>query len=346
MSFKKFNWPKTGLVIFIILLAIVLGFLFLVPRFKPDMNAKAKVESASTQKTVCPTDKSCPAPESLAVDSLFNNKDEITMGLPESLVFCGQAFSLLCYSDSLEFFKSIAYFMDRPHLVWTYALFFGRYSPYYKKIFKGMDLPIDLEFLSVIESSLGFRAKSWAGAVGPWQFIKPTAVKHGLVVNEWVDQRHDPILSCQAAALYLKELYDEFGDWRLALAAYNGGENAVRKALKRHKEEGGGLFSLSQLHLPNETQNYPFLILAFKIIYETPEMFQVAEPPDSLEFDTVTVMRKKPLSLVDIASVCGVTGPEMRDLNPAYLKGKIPPGKWIIYLPAGTRQLFIDKLGQ
>jgi len=346
MFFKKIYRLLVIFIVAIVLAAIIFVLIFLVPRLKPDTKAGTKDDSLRLE--VCQTEIDCVSiNSSLSKTRIFQH--EIFIELPESLLFCGQEFPLTCYSDSLQFYKAMAYFLDRPHLIWTYMMFFGRYLPHVEKILQDNGLPDDLKYVPIVESSLSLRAKSWAGAVGYWQFIKSTALKYRLTVTQEVDQRLDPILAGQAAARYFKDLYDEFGDWTLVLAAYNAGEGRIRRALKEHRALGDSLFSLSLLPLAGETQAYPFLIVAFKIIYENSELYHLSMPfpVEPLEFDTVTVrIKKKTLTFSEIASVCGVPMPAIRDLNPVFLKGKIPSGKWIICLPRGTRETFLAKFSQ
>jgi membrane-bound lytic murein transglycosylase D len=220
-----------------------------------------------------------------------------------------------------------------------------------EKILKEKNVPTDLKYVALVESGFALRAKSPADAVGPWQFRASTAKKYGLKVNNDVDQRLDPIDATRAAAWYFSDLYKVFDKWLLALAGYNAGEGRIRKALKGQGYSDQNLLSLSILPLANETQIYPFLIMAFKEIYENPAKFNF---PDSLpkylgtfEFDEVTVKaKKKSLTFSEVASVCGVTVQEIRDLNPSFLKDKIPAGQWTIRLPISKRKLFLSKFSE
>ena len=112
-----------------------------------------------------------------------------------------------------------------------------QFFPLYEAEFQKQGLPAELKYLSVIESGLKPTALSVSGAAGLWQFMKPTGELYGLRINSTVDERRDPIKSTQAASEYLKDLYQQFGDWTLALAAYNCGPGNVRKALRRSQEE-------------------------------------------------------------------------------------------------------------
>ena len=126
-------------------------------------------------------------------------------------------------------------------------------------------LPRELKYLAVIESKLKSNAVSWAGAVGPWQFMRATAIRHGLRVNKSVDERRNYVKSTHAAARYLKELYKIYGDWLLAIAAYNAGPGNVQKAISR---SGSRNFWDLQYFLPTETRNHVKKFIGTHYIFE------------------------------------------------------------------------------
>jgi membrane-bound lytic murein transglycosylase D len=133
-------------------------------------------------------------------------------------------------------------------------------------VFTKYSLPVELKYLAVIESKLKSSAVSWAGAVGPWQFMPVTARELGLKVNRKVDERRDIYKSTYAAAKYLRDLYNEFGDWLLVIAAYNGGPGNVYNAIRK----GGGSrnFWSIQGYLPNETRNHVKKFIGTHYIFE------------------------------------------------------------------------------
>jgi len=133
-------------------------------------------------------------------------------------------------------------------------------------VFTRYNLPIELKYLAVIESKLKSSAVSWAGAVGPWQFMPVTARELGLKVTHKVDERKDYIKSTHAAAKYLRDLYNEFGDWLLVIAAYNGGPGNVYSAIK--KSGGSRNFWTIQRYLPNETRNHVKKFIGTHYIFE------------------------------------------------------------------------------
>ncbi|MDX5418130.1 MAG: transglycosylase SLT domain-containing protein, partial [Hymenobacteraceae bacterium] len=129
------------------------------------------------------------------------------------------------------------------------------YFPIYEKYLKKYNMPQDIKYLSIVESGLNPKAASWAGAVGPWQFIKSTGKEYGLDQNQHIDERMDVEKSTDAAMRFLSRLYRTYGDWELAMAAYNCGPGNVNKAIKR---AGGGKKSFWEIYpyLPRETRNY------------------------------------------------------------------------------------------
>ena len=148
----------------------------------------------------------------------------------------------------------------------------GRYIKLFRQILKEHQLPQDLAYLSLIESGFSPKARSRAGAVGPWQFMPGTARRMGLKINYYVDERRHPMKSTRAAAAYLTKLYEEFGDWHLALSAYNAGERRIARAIRRSKQKD--YWSLARTrYLPNETRNYVAKYLAGMIIAKNPEVF-------------------------------------------------------------------------
>ncbi len=139
------------------------------------------------------------------------------------------------------------------------------YFTLYERILAQWGIPGQLKYLSVIESSLQSNIVSWAGAVGPWQIMPATARRFGLYVGRGYDERTDFYKSTQAAARYLKELHDEFGDWLLVIAAYNVGEGGVRNAIRK---SGSNDFWTLQYYLPAETRNHVKKFIATHYFFE------------------------------------------------------------------------------
>ena len=160
----------------------------------------------------------------------------------------------------------IEYFLvrGRDHFI-RYTQRAGRYAPVLGKILEDNGLPRDLIFLAMAESGFHNNAKSWAKAVGPWQFMPFTGRKYGLEVNWYLDERRDPLKSTLAAAQYLDDLYELFGSWELATAAYNAGEGKIGRAIRRYRTRNFWQL-LKGRYLRRETKNYVPKIMALAII--------------------------------------------------------------------------------
>lgn len=222
----------------------------------------------------------------------------------------------------------------------------GRYLPLMREIFRQNSLPEDLVFVALIESGFNPYAYSRARAVGPWQFMKGTGRKYGLRIDEWIDERRDPVKSTHAAAAYLKDLYAMFQSWPLALASYNAGEGRVGRAMARSKSED--FWDLrSTRYLRPETRNYVPKFMAATIIAKNPEKYgfnlNYHEP---LRFDEVSIDRPTDLRL--IAKAAGVSYEAVKELNPE-LKQSVTPLRYDDYrlkLPFGTQATFEENFAK
>lgn len=213
----------------------------------------------------------------------------------------------------------------------------SRYRPLVENIFTEFHLPSDLVFLSLVESGFNPYAYSRAKATGPWQFMKGTAKVYGLRVDSYVDERRDPIKSTVAAARYLRDLYDLFGAWPLAMAAYNAGEGKVMRAL--HKAQAESFSDISKTRLiRRETKEYVPRFMAATIIAKNPDRYgfpQEASAPHRFEEVIVT----RPLHFHAIANATGVPYEELRLLNPELRRDATPPGDdaYLLKVPVGTK---------
>jgi membrane-bound lytic murein transglycosylase D len=213
----------------------------------------------------------------------------------------------------------------------------GRYKPTVDRIFSEFNLPSDLVFLSLVESGFNPHAYSRARATGPWQFMKGTAKLYGLRVDDYVDERRDPIKSTVAAARYLRDLYDLFGAWPLAMAAYNAGEGKVLRALNKAQADSFSEIAGTKL-LRRETREYVPRIMAATIIAKNPMAFGFsAAEPEPHEFEEVAVPGA--LHFRDIERVAGISMSELRHLNPELRKDVTPPGEagYQLKVPVGTK---------
>lgn len=210
----------------------------------------------------------------------------------------------------------------------------GKYIPLMKEILSQRGMPTDLVYLAMIESGFNVKAESRSAAVGPWQFIKPTALRYGLRVDAWVDERMDPRKSTVAAADYLSDLYAMFQSWELAAAGYNCGEDRVQAAIDKYQIND--FWQISEFTLPTETKNYVPKLMAALIIAKSPDKYGFVgiDYNDPEFYETVMVPPQK--SLTEIARVIGVSQYTLVELNPAILLNATPPGgPYQINVPQG-----------
>jgi membrane-bound lytic murein transglycosylase D len=223
----------------------------------------------------------------------------------------------------------------------TYLNRSARYRKLIEKSLAEVDLPKGLAYLPVIESGYTPTMTSRSGAHGIWQFMPDTAREYGLRVDWWVDERADPERSTKAAAQYLKDLYREFNDWSLTLAAYNAGPGRIRRALAENNTSSfwdlvdGGALS-------KETRGYVPTFFATLIIASDPQSygFKLAPPAD---VDAKHVDVDGPVSLRYLASVAGVDEETMRDLNPEFRRGMLPPGRSSVRVPAKSAEAIASR---
>ncbi|WP_034042378.1 LysM peptidoglycan-binding domain-containing protein [Wocania ichthyoenteri] len=197
------------------------------------------------------------------------------------------------------------------------------YFPMFEEELDKHDIPLEIKYLAIVESALKPRAKSRVGATGLWQFMFGTGKEHGLDVSSYVDERSDPIKSTKAAAEYLTRLYKIFGDWDLALAAYNSGPGNVTKAIRR----SGGYQNYWNIrhNLPRETAGYLPAFLANMYIFEYAEAhgFKKLKPEFAL-IETDTVRVKHMITLDQVSEVTGTPIEQLQFLNPSYKLDIIP----------------------
>ncbi len=209
------------------------------------------------------------------------------------------------------------------------------YFPMFEKYLKEHNLPTDLKYLSVVESALNPVAISHAGAVGLWQFMPATARWLGLHIDSSLDERCDPHKSTDTALKYLTSLYKRFGDWELAIAAYNGGGGRVSRAMKRARSKD---FWTIRRYLPRETSNYvPAFIAAYYLMHHYEDHNLVPEYPDLDLQLTKTIKVYERYTFVEIAQITELPLETIEALNPAYRKHFIPESTKGNYLTLPSR---------
>jgi len=218
----------------------------------------------------------------------------------------------------------------------------SKYIPLMKNIFRRKGLPEDLVYLALIESGFNNQAVSIASATGPWQFITSTGRRHGLAINDWVDERRDPVKSTYAAADYLRSLHDAFGSWPMAIAAYNSGEGKIIRGVRNYGVSNFWDMSSAGDHLADETKLYVPSFLAVAIISKDPAAYGLsidAQPPDRWE----EVSLPQPVTLAEAAQFARTSVSRLKELNPHLRKAVTPPNEadFILRLPEGSSQAFI-----
>jgi membrane-bound lytic murein transglycosylase D len=227
---------------------------------------------------------------------------------------------------------------DRPQVIlWLKRA--RRYMPYIESMLKDNNVPDDLKYIAIAESALRPHVSSKTGAIGFWQFMKDTGQKYGLTINGYIDERRNLFASTRAAIRYLKDLYEEFGSWTLAAAAYNMGEQGLMAEILEQAAN-----DYYHLYLPIETQRFIFRILSVKLIVLNPERygFHLSEgsryPP--LEFDRIHLTCAQDTPIRIIAKAAQTHFKAIKDLNPEIRGHYLAQGSHTISIPKGSAQDF------
>lgn len=234
----------------------------------------------------------------------------------------------------------VYYTLRRPEVMETWRERAEVYKPMMDKIFAEEGLPPELVYLAYIESGINPTARSWASAVGMWQFIAATGRVYGLEVNWWVDERRDPEKATRAAARHLKDLHNIWGDWHLALANYNISPRGLNRAIRR----AGGVkdYWAAYPYLPRETRGYVPGFIATTLINMSPEEFgfQKRYGQEPYAYDLVEVDGLMPLDA--LAAAINISTDELKRLNPELLRWATPPGnKYSLKIPVGMKNDFL-----
>lgn len=201
----------------------------------------------------------------------------------------------------------------------------SKYIDMVTAIFSEKGIPTDIAYLPLIESGFSPLSVSPRGAVGLWQFVRATAQRYGLRIDNYVDERKDPVKSTHAAADYLRDLYSMFGAWDVALAAYHAGEGRIRSTPNIYQAKG----------IPSVIKLYvPYFMAAFTIA-EDPERygFDADEDMTDAQSDHREIVTNEPVSLKVLARKYNTTVSELKELNPALLTDKTPPYRYTIRVP-------------
>jgi membrane-bound lytic murein transglycosylase D len=292
--------------------------------------------------------------DTLATDTLVD--EDAYSAVDDSLALANSRWPELAGGGDNPFFTDNTIFptVDNPRIDFWLTYFTGPgrerferalyrmqlHRPAVHKILDERDLPQELIVIAFIESGFATKAVSSAKAVGPWQFINGTARRYNLRVNWWYDERCDVTASTYAACNYLKDLYDIWGDWYLAFAAYNCGEYRVARQIARQKTE-----NFWQLDLPLQTERYVPKFLAALYIMRDPAKYGFTIPQvEPIRYDLVTVSEATDLDV--LARCAGTTSDVIRDLNPQFRRGATPPNMEIhVRVPQGAGDGCLAALG-
>lgn len=232
------------------------------------------------------------------------------------------------------------YTKKRPDIMESWLRRTEIYFPMMRRIFEKVGTPIELIHLSMIESGLNPRAESWASAMGMWQFMEATGAAYGLDVNWWVDERRDPVKATRAAARHLKDLYERWQNWHLAIAGYNISPEGLIDAI----QDGGGEknYWSAWPYLPDQTQGYIPGFIAATMIERNPEKFGFKEnyDVDPYRYELVTVAPLMPLKM--LAEAGGISLAKLKQYNPELLRWATPPGSpYKLKLPPNIKDEFL-----
>jgi membrane-bound lytic murein transglycosylase D len=220
----------------------------------------------------------------------------------------------------------------------------GKYMPMIAKVFNQEGLPEELGYLALLESEFVVNTTSRNGAVGLWQFIASTAKRYGLRIDEWVDERRDPVKSTRAAAAYLKDLHNYYGRWYLATAAYNAGPGNVDKALQQSGAKDFWHIK-PKAQLTEETRNFVPKFVAISLIAMNPNQYGLSDVRYAAPLDYEEVELKTPMKLAAVAQSAEADLQDLKSLNPALLRDATPPGdsEFRIKLPVGKASVLLAK---
>lgn len=198
----------------------------------------------------------------------------------------------------------------------------NHYFPIYEKVLREQQLPIEIKYLSLVESSLDPHLVSRSGAVGLWQFMYPTAKSYNLDMDTYIDERKDPYASSLAMTQYLNEAYKQFGDWLLALASYNCGRGCVQRAIARSGMSQPNFWELAP-YLPRETRNYIPKFIAITYVMEMASFYDIEAIETELNLESKVLMVDRTVEMKHIANAAQVSLEQLKHYNPAYKRNVV-----------------------
>ena len=283
--------------------------------------------------------KAPPPPTKIERVRIITHRSPLTYRLPDEITFCDERIPLEKRNVWERLDKEFLIIIGNTPQVMLWLKRSNRYFPYIEKKLAEEGLPEDLKYLAAVESDLIQDVRSPVGAAGPWQFMKPTAIKMGLQVKGVIDERYDFYKSTDAAIKYLKRLSQCFGNWTVSVAAYNLGMTRIRSEMRRQK-----INDYYYLELPNETERYLFRAIAAKLILSEPEKFGFSLEKDQyydpIPHDIVDFRIKRSISLKAIAQASQTYLRVIKELNPQIRKLYLPRGHYQIKVPKGKSYVF------
>jgi membrane-bound lytic murein transglycosylase D len=262
-----------------------------------------------------------------------------SLDLPAHLEFCGERTPIEIQEVKERLEKELLLSLwDRPQVIlWLKRI--PRYMPLIEDMLEQGKVPDDLKYIAIAESALRPHVSSKRGAIGFWQFMRDTGQKYGLTINGYIDQRRNLFASTRAAIRYLKDLYEEFGSWTLAAAAYNMGEQGLMAEILEQATN-----NYYHLYLPLETQRFIFRILSVKLIVLNPERYGFHLAADDsyppLDFDQIHLTCAQDIPIRIIAKAAQTHFKAIKDLNPEFRGHYLATGDHAILIPKGSAQGF------
>jgi hypothetical protein len=269
--------------------------------------------------------------------------DLLQFKTPDSLTFCGEHVPLERRDVWERLDKQFLLSLGRRAQVILWLKRSKKYFPFIEEQLKRHNLPDDIKYLAVAESDLNNYALSPKGAAGTWQFMKHTGRRFGLEKERWLDERYSFPKATDAALKYLVSLYEQFGQWMLAMAAYNCGEKRVENEIEEQKTE-----DFFDLYLPKETEEYLLRIMAIKIILSNPEKygFMLDEQDYYAPYDTGEVEVTSPglLHIRLVAEAAKTNFRTIKELNPELKGHYLHKGHYTLFVPRDGREGFSERL--
>lgn len=266
-------------------------------------------------------------------DSLLQNilsnlpKDTVAVPVIDQPLFFNQNLSYKIRLDSIQQTVPLSYNEYVQNFIDIYTKrkdMFGKmlglsnyYFPIFENALKAYQIPTEIKFLPIIESSMNPHAISRVGATGLWQFMFSTAKAYGLTMDNFVDERKDPIQASYAAAAYFRDAYEELGDWLLAIAAYNCGKGNVTRAIDK---AGSRDFWIIRPFLPKETRDYVPAFIAAVYVMNYADVHQITRQTSPLILKTDTIQVNHMVALADLANAMELDEATLFSLNPSYKK--------------------------